>query len=90
MVDFSNERRGLCVACGQMPPGPTNKLTCSQECHDALVTHLEGKFGTHKIVVRQATGEEFLVPTRDIIEQGLREQDLDRYPRWVEDPDGKN
>ena len=84
MGDFSNERRGLCVACGKVPPGPTNKLTCSQECHDTLVTHLEDRFGTHKKVVREATGEEFRVPPRYIIEQGLSEQDLDRFPRWAE------
>ncbi len=81
-IDFSNERRGLCVACGKASPGPTNKLTCSQECHDALVEHLEREFGPHKKVVRQATGEEFRVPVRTIVEEGVREQDLDRLPRW--------
>lgn len=128
MIDFSKERLGLCVACGQaIAPGPrwicracrracdiyiadvrerlsadrmtldiksaccradvwpNQRLTCAPKCHDTLVAYLEGEFGTHKKVVRQATGEAFRIPTRDIIDRGIREQDLDRYPRWEED-----
>jgi len=28
------------------------------------------------------TGEAFKVPTRDIIDQGVKEQGLDKYPKW--------
>ena len=127
MVDFSNERRGRCVACGKMlTPGPRwvcqacrtacyiyiadvrevvssdrvtldirsacceadvwplQHLTCCSRCHETLIAHLEQQFGTHKKVVWQATGQAFRVPTRALIEEGLREQDLDRYPRWGE------
>jgi len=33
-------------------------------------------------VVRQSTGIAYKVPIRDIIERGIREQDLDQYPLW--------
>jgi hypothetical protein len=42
------------------------------------------KIGEFKKVVRIMTGEAFRVPTRDILENGLREQDLDKYPKWEE------
>ncbi len=45
---------------------------------------IEGMLGKYKKVVRATTGEAFRVPMRDIITQGVREQDLDRYPRWEE------
>lgn len=61
-----------------------NKVTCSDTCHERLVEACEATFGPYKRVVRQATGEVFRVPTRVILEQGLREQDLDQYPRWDE------
>lgn len=50
--------------------------------HDEEVDRLVAEFGEFKEVVRMSTGEAFKVPTRDIIEKGIREQDLDQYPRW--------
>ncbi len=50
--------------------------------HDELVNHLVTQFGEFKKVVRMTTGEAFKVPTRDIIEKGILEQDLDQYPKW--------
>ena len=64
--------------------GRVPKLTCSDACHERLVALLEAEFGTHKQCVRMSTGEVFRVPTRDIIERGIREQDLDQYPHWHE------
>ena len=61
-----------------------NKITCSEACHELLVACLEGRFGTHKRCVRMSTGEAFRVPVRTIIEVGIREGDLDKYPRWDE------
>lgn len=58
------------------------ELTCSDECHEELVRRLVAEFGEFKKVVRASTGVAYKVPTSDIIESGLREQDLDRYPLW--------
>ncbi len=73
----------FCVICGtSCTDGRT--LTCSQKCHDELVSNLIARFGEFKKVVRAPTGVAYKVPTRDILEKGIREQDLDRYPLWEE------
>ena len=51
---------------------------------EALVRGLEQRFGKYKKVVRTSTGEIFKVPTRDIVLFGLKEQELDKYPKWEE------
>jgi len=43
---------------------------------------MEKEFGIYKKVVDIDTGKIHRVPTRDIIEKGLRQQDLRRYPEW--------
>jgi len=48
------------------------------------VRHLVVEFGEFKKVVRKTTGVAYKVPTRDIIEHGVKEQELDRYPLWKE------
>jgi len=58
------------------------ELTCSDRCHQELAKRLLARFGEFKKVVRQSTGVAYKVPIRDIIEKGIREQDLDRYPIW--------
>lgn len=60
------------------------ELTCSDECHGELANRLIARFSEFKKVVRQSTGIAYKVPTRDILEKGIREQDLDRYPIWKE------
>jgi len=47
---------------------------------------MERRFGQYKKVVRMTTGVAYKVPTKDIIERGLKQQELDRYPVW---PDGE-
>ncbi len=72
-----------CWICGN-DVNITGKVTCSQPCHEKLVELLESKFGKFKKIVRMTTGEAFKVPTRDIIEKGIKEQELDKYPKWEE------
>ncbi|KKL78846.1 hypothetical protein LCGC14_2020730, partial [marine sediment metagenome] len=64
------------------------ELTCSDQCHEDLTRRLIARFGEFKKVVRQSTGVAYKVPTRDIIERGVREQDLDQYPIWDEEERG--
>jgi len=47
-----------------------------------LVDRLERAFGIYKKVVDNETRKIHMVPTRDIIEKGLRHQDLKKYPEW--------
>lgn len=70
-----------CVICQQFYEGG-RELTCSNDCHQELVKRLIAEFGGLRRVVRQSTGAAYRVPTKDIIESGLREQDLDGYPLW--------
>ncbi len=70
-----------CVICGT-PYFGGRQFTCSDVCHDELVRRLIAKVGEFKMVIRASTGEAFKVPTRDIIEKGVREQELDQYPKW--------
>jgi len=59
-------------------------MTCSDECHQELARRLVAQSGEFKKVVRVTTGVAYKVPMRDIIEHGVREQELDRYPLWEE------
>ncbi|GAI47473.1 unnamed protein product, partial [marine sediment metagenome] len=54
-------------------------MTCSEQCHEELVRRLVAEFGEFKKVVRMSTGIAYKVPTRDIIERGIREEELDQY-----------
>ncbi len=74
----------FCYVCGSYYE-EGREMTCSQPCHDKLVTALMAKFGKFKKIVRASTGGAFKVPTIDIIEKGVREQDLEQYPRWERD-----
>ncbi|MDP2660952.1 MAG: hypothetical protein Q8R28_09510 [Dehalococcoidia bacterium] len=72
----------LCIICrAPLPPGRVGSATCGPTCHEELVAWFEREVGTHKRVTRMTTGETFMVPVRDIIEKGVREEDLDQYPR---------
>ena len=75
--------KGECLICGDPVTG--DRLTCGKfECHEVLVQATINTFGEFKKIVRVSTGEAFKVPTRDLIELGVKEQDLDRYPAWFD------
>jgi len=73
----------VCVICGK-PYIMGRLLTCSEECHEKLIEILIKKFGECKKVVDAETGKAYKVPTRDILEKGLRYGDLINYPLWEE------
>lgn len=75
---------GLCVTCGKPMAESRRILTCSEECHERLVEKLIRKFGEFKRVVDAETGKAHRVPIRDIIERGLKHEDLAKYPLWDE------
>ena len=75
-----------CVICGRPVPLPGFAITCSAGCHEQFVADCERKFGRYKKVVSVETGLAYKVPTREIIERGLKFSDLPNYPPW--DGDG--
>jgi len=72
-----------CVICGT-PYFGGRQFTCSDGCHEELVNRLIAKYGEFKKVISMRTRKAYKVPTRDIMEKGLLEQELDKYPLWVE------
>ena len=59
-----------------------NKITCSNFCHDQYIFKKIAEVGLFKKVVDIVSGITYRVPTKIIIEQGLRQQDLKNYPVW--------
>jgi len=78
MDSISDEKVKVCVVCGKNHN--YREHTCSDECHDLFKQNLLDEFGEYKTVVDLATGKEHRVPTADIIEKGLRQEDLKIYP----------
>lgn len=54
-------------------------FTCSDACHE--------KFGEFKKVVDKETGIAYRVPTKFILERGLKYKDLKQFPEWKESDD---
>ncbi len=73
----------VCAVCGVKIH--ENRLTCSDDCHEKAVDFIEGQFGVYKKVVDAVSGNIYRVPVRDIIELGLKQQDLKNYPAWMEE-----
>lgn len=73
----------ICIICQGVYKGG-RELTCSENCHEIFIERLIAQFGEYKKVVRMSTGIAYRVPTRDIIERGIREEELDQYPQWEE------
>jgi len=72
-----------CWICGATCMG--YMVTCSNDCHEELILRLELKFGIYKRVTDQETMKAHKVPLRDIIEKGLRQQDLKNYPELIQE-----
>ncbi len=76
---FENMNNGLCIMCNE-PIDRAGNITCSEKCHELFIEFAEKKFGVIKRVVDMTTGLTHEVPTRDIIEKGLKQQYLINYP----------
>ncbi|MBA7527634.1 hypothetical protein ES705_19810 [subsurface metagenome] len=62
------------------------KVACD-ESRERLIQELIAGVGEFKKVVRMRTGVAYKVPTRDILEKGLREEGLNQYPIWEDKTD---
>ena len=69
-----------CVICGKFCP--QNYVTCSDTCHEIFVHKMEQEVGGYKKVVDMVTGKAHRVPTRYIIENGLKQMELKNFPEW--------
>ena len=71
-----------CIICGS--PTAERRITCSETCHEVFVRAMEKEFGIFKKVIDIDTGKSYRVPTRHIIEHGLKQNELKTYPLWEE------
>jgi len=74
----------FCVVCGSefVAEAGRRLFTDKEECHEKLISDLTTAFGEHKKVTDIATGKSYRVPTRWILENGLRAVDLSQFPLW--------
>jgi len=63
----------------------TNKITCSEACHEVLVQDLTKEFGEFRKVVTADGKKSYKVPVRYIIENGLNVDDLGQFPEWTDE-----
>lgn len=59
-----------------------NKITCSDFCHNQYILKKIDEDGLFKKVVDLSSGMSHKVPTRLLIEEGLRQENLKNYPLW--------
>ena len=55
------------------------KATCSDRCHEDLVSEIEREFGAEKVVIG-SDGRKHRVPTRVFLKRGLRDEEILHYP----------
>ncbi len=58
------------------------KITCGDYCHEKFIIKMIQEHGCSKKVVDIESGIAYKIPTRLIIEEGLRQKDLQNYPTW--------
>ena len=59
-----------------------SKMTCSEYCHEKFIIKMIKDHGMFKKVVDIESGIAYKIPTRLIIKEGLRQEDLKNYPTW--------
>jgi len=57
-------------------------ITCSQECHQIFVKKMLDEFGENKKITDETSGISYKVPTKQIIEDGITQDQLKDFPLW--------
>ena len=87
-IQWKNVKDGLCIVCKISLDSSNSdieshqKITCGDYCHEKFILQMIKEHGMFKKVVDITSGINYKVPTRLIIEDGLRQQDLKNYPTW--------
>lgn len=74
---------GLCPVCGADLPPPDDRrfsFTCDAACHRAWIDQLVARYGDTRDITDAETGKVYQVPTREILERGIRHAHLASYP----------
>ncbi len=83
VTDLRRAASGICPACEKdLPPigTRTRQLTCDDVCHRVWIERLIAAYGETRRIVDLSTGKTHLVPTRVILEQGVKGSDVSTYP----------
>lgn len=75
---------GRCEMCHSPIPEGSEGITCSEKYHNILVQTFETMYGKYKKVTDDVTGKSYKVPIRYIVEHGLKQMELERFPLWEE------
>ena len=70
------------ACCGSDVDLGAHATTCGTECHELLVGEYEQMWGTYKKIIDASTNIAYKVPTRVLIESGIRAEELPNFPRW--------
>ncbi len=72
---------GVCPACGAtIPLARGRAFTCDEACHAKWIEDLVAQFGETRPITDLTTGKVHAVPTRVILESGIKGSDLAQYP----------
>lgn len=80
-AELNKMAAGHCAACETpLVSGRSRQFTCDDVCHHVWIERLVKVYGETKRLTLASTGKTYLVPTRVILEQGIRAEDLTQYP----------
>jgi predicted nucleic acid-binding Zn ribbon protein len=82
LMTVSSEELKKCIVCKEAIVHSKYMFTCSDLCHEKFVVDCENRFGVEKRVTDFETKISYRVPIRDIIDAGLKYEDLAKYPLW--------
>jgi len=57
-------------------------ITCSVECHSKFVEKMLEEFGEYKKITDNVSGLTYKVPTKQIVEEGITQDQLKDFPLW--------
>ena len=68
--------------CCQDEVDDHQNITCSELCHYRFVKKMLEEFGEYKKITDTNSGKSYKVPTKLIIEEGVRQEQLKNFPLW--------
>lgn len=81
-MDDNNHLTEIKSGCCDADVENHKKLTCSDTCHQKMIHHILQKFGPYKKITDSHTGLTYRVPTKQILEKGIAQEDLRNFPLW--------
>lgn len=72
---------GVCAACGALIPlARVSAAVCDDKCLQTWIESLVAQYGETRPITDLETGKVHAVPTRVILEAGIKGSDLAQYP----------